>query len=305
MNLTVLEELRKRYYYVSHNFGSPEDMTELMDFVDDPLTTNERVHRLLSHPGSIAVISPWKLYLNLVDPLKNDLVFSEPITIYSSEGRFLYRVKKHDGIFGNSTLDKTLTLQSFSGAIYYLQYKTLSSYRTLLLVVNNLALEPSLPTNDRSYLEAPEPAMTEPSDYHLILNSTSVVGPTNTSINLHFLPGEPTLNPTAEEVIESPSSTVEPFILNTSDAIAMWFPQKSGWLSFTKGTTSLIPLLLSSIEGAGDDRLIAASPNVYYIALGAEEDTNVIRQELGLVSRRPPGFTLSDKIKLKADLIYG
>lgn len=303
--MNILEELRKRYYYVSHNFGGPENLVETLSLVDDPLSSNERTHRLLSHPGYLAVVSPWKPYLNLIDPLKPDLVLTEPITVYSSEGRFLYRVKHHNGLFGSSVLDKTLILQSLSGSIYYLQYRTLTGYTTVLLLVNNLALEPSLPTNDRSYLQSPDPPMTEPSEYHLILNCSSVVGPTATSINLHFLPSEDLRQPTAQEIIDNPISTVEPYILNNADATSMWFPQVSGWITLTKGTTNLIPLMLSSIEGMGDDRLIAAGNGVYYIALGHEEDTNLIRQELGLVSRRPAGFTLSDKIKLKADVIYG
>lgn len=307
MTTPVLEELRKRYYYVSHNFGGPENMVDYISTVDDPLSVNERIHRLLSHPGYLAVISPWKPYLNLVDPLKPDLLTSKPFTVYTSEGRYLYRVKEHQGIFGNSILDKTLVLQSFSGSIYYLQYETATGFSTVLLLVNNLSLEPSLPTNDRSYLEAPDPPIIEPSEYYLILEASAVLGLSETSINVHFLPSEPTELPTSQQIIDDPTSTVEPFIMNQADSTAMWFPQRSGWITLTKGTNNLVKLVMepSSILGTGVDRLIYAGNHVYYIALGNEEDTNLIRQEMGMVSRRPPGFTLADKIKIKASLTYG
>jgi hypothetical protein len=305
VSTTVIEELRKRYYYVSHNFGGPEDLVDLISYIEDPLSTQERIHRLLSHPGYLAVVSPWKPFLNLEDPFEPDVAYTKPFTVYNSEGRFLYRVKEHNGIFGNSILDKALILQSQSGSIYYLQYEGTESFKTVLLLVNNLSLEPSLPITDRSYLEAPEPPSIEPSEYYIIMDASSVLGLSNTSINIHFLPTDALNVKTAEDILDNPITEVEPYILSQTDSTVMWFPQRSGWFTLTKGVEALTPLLLDDILGAGDDRLIYAGNNSYYIALGHEEDTNLIRQEIGLMTRRPPGFTLTDKIKLRARIVYG
>lgn len=260
---------------------------------------------MLSHPGYLAVVSPWKPYLNLEDPYEPNVIHSEPYTVYNSEGRFIYRVRSHEGIFGNSVLDKVLILQSLSGSIYYLQYKASDSYKTVLLMVNNLALDTSLPTTDRSYLEAPEPPILEPSEYYLILDASQVIPSTGDSVNIHFLPTDSFRVKTGEDIVNDPITITEPYILNQSDSTLMWFPQKSGWLSITKGTTSLSFLLIDDVLGTGDDRLIYSGNSAYYIALGHEEDTNMIRQELGLATRRPPGFTLSNKIKLTGTLTYG
>lgn len=303
---TVLEEIRKKYYYISHNFGGAEDLISYLSILDDPLSKEERVHRLLSHPGYSAVISPWKPYLNLEDPYEPNVLYSKPYTLYNSEGRFLYRVKEHNGIFGNSVLDKTLILQSLTGSIYYLQYQSTDSFKTILLLINNTALETSIPISDRSYLEAPEPPINEPSDYYLVLDASQVL-PNSivTSINVHFLPSDALNIKTGEQILEDKVSSVEPYLLTDSDSSFMWFPKRSGWLCITKGTTSPSFLLIDDILGTGDDRLIYSGNNAYYLAMGSEEDTNLIRQELGLVSRRPPGFTLSNKVKLTGTLVYG
>lgn len=297
----VIEELRKRYYYVSHNFGGPDDLVSSIRSVYDSLSTEERVHRLLSHPGYLAVISPWKPYLRLDEEY---VLHTKAYSVYTVEGRFLYRVKNHDGVFGNSILDKTLILQSLSGSIYYLQYQAIDNYKTVLLLVNNLALTPSLPTTDKSYLEAPDPPILEPSEYYLILDASQVLSnEILNNINIHFLPTNAINLKTADDIISSSISTVEPFTLSSSDSTLMWFPQRSGWLTITKGVNNLQSLLIDDVLGTGDDRLIYSGNGSYYIALGNEEDTNMIRQELGLVTRRPAGFTTANKIKLTGSLI--
>lgn len=302
----VKEELRKRHYYVTRNFNGEENLIDSLRSLDDPLSLQERVHRILSHPEYVAVISPWKPYLNLEDPYEPNVLYSQPYSVYTSEGRFLYRVKKHDGVFGNSILDKTIILQSLTGAMYYLQYQTTDSFKTILLLINNLALEPSMFTTDRSYLEAPEPPMIEPSEYYIILDASQILSSSGvSSVNIHFLSTDALFVKTGEEIINNQITQVEPHLLTQEDPTFMWFPKRSGWLCLTKGVESLSFLLIDDVLGTGDDRLIYSGNNAYYLAMGHEEDTNLIRQELGLISRRPPGFTLSNKVKLTGTLTYG
>lgn len=304
INEVHLEELRSRFYYVSQQFGgAPDLLTQLSLAPSRPnLSIEEKVHYILSHPTTIGVVTPWEPVVSLIDETNpnQSILPNFPYQIHDLDGRLIYKVLNHNGLYGGSVMDKALILQSSSGSLYYLHYMSYVGPRTMLLIVNNLALEYSNPLSDRDYLKAPPPstAIREPANNYITIDASPIL--TNESvIKIYHMKTEVLKVPKISELTSSPYTTAEEYFLSPLDPLLIYIPSASGWLYFTQGDS---PLVLVDLTGAGDDRLIPASSNLYYIAVGDEMDTNLIRQALGLVSRRPPGFSTANVIRLSAKL---
>lgn len=298
----ITDALDKSYYYLSHNFGGGERFIDFLASTQSPLTIEERVHRILSHPSSIAVVSPWSYHLYLGTE-ENPAISSKPYSLFSLEGTLLYKVSNHNSIFGESILDKTLVLQSRSTDMYYLQYESFSDKETVLIIINNLALEVTSPIKDSDYLKAPEIEAKEPSDNYISISLPNINQ--DYVVSTVLLPSQPLGIKTAEEILNNPTSLRDNNYVSRSENLFVFFPKMSGWLTFSYRDINSIDsefLYVKSITGAGDDRLIKVSEFVYYLAVGDEIEISLVRQQLGSTSRRPPGLSTSNNIKLAIEL---
>ena len=158
INNNVLSEIDKKLKNISSSFGGAKDLATNVSRslgVDPPSLSDKEteyeVAKLLYHPDTIATISPWSYRFSIVEYSEygtladNSIILEEPYNVYDSGGRLLYSVSSHEGIFGNSLLDKGLVLESESGKTYYLQFPTYLGYtRTIHLIVNRISIVPPL-----------------------------------------------------------------------------------------------------------------------------------------------------------------
>lgn len=296
----ILEQLRVKFYYTSQKFGGPEAMLKQLSLTNDEWSINYKVSRLLSHPGPIRVISPWEISFSMPGIEEGDArVTSSPYQVHNLDGLLIYKVNSPSLVWGNSSLDKLLTLQSQTGEFFYLSYKTFIGTQTVLLIVNNLALRSAAPISDDDYIRVPAARDQEVSNNYITLNCSAITS-IPTTVSTVFLKSVAHRPPTLEYVRSNPLSKKEEYFLDSDDSTFLFLPRESGWLNLSLGNT---PLSLTSITGTGDDRLIEVSTGLYYIAVGSEMDTNILRQSMGVFSRRPAAFSRDDVIKLTADVI--
>lgn len=317
-------QIRNRFYYLAHNFGGPHEFIEVLLNNNDDDFAEYLVHKVLSHPDTVKVITPWSIRFNLIDrdfsgnSQKGSIALEKPYAIYDLNHRLIYKVVEHGGIWGDSSLDKTLVIQSLSGSMFYLQFHTYSGTRTWLLIVNNLALRPTNVLSDDDSLVAPSikedsgdhflsPAE-EPKDNQIHFLGKGLIRSNLPNrpyfpIKVHILPGSPSTIPSREEVMTNSSSITTTYPLMEDELEFIMFPSESGWLTINqdKGTVQ-IPLTIDNVRGNGADRFIQANEHVWYIAVGDEIDTVLLRHKLGTATRRPPDFSSRDILKLKADI---
>ena len=322
LNRSHILELRSKFYYVSHSFGGPEDLIQsISDDSNDQEEVELKIHQILSHPDHVRVISPWDTRFDLIEenaygtPNEKSIVIESPYQVFDFNRCLLYTVSQHNGIWGDSPLDKLLLLQSPSGRLFYLQHSTFTdTKRTLLLIVNNLALVGSNALADNDLLKTPpftdstngsnlnKPAV-EPQD-NIILLYTSPTLPRDSSIIIYHLKSSPSVIPIDTTLINNPETTIHTYPITYKGEAISYFPSNSGWIHIRKkvgGTSS--PVSIENIKGNGVDRLVQANESVYYVAVGDEMDTVMLRQKLGLVTRRPPDFSQRDVIQLEANLL--
>lgn len=307
-------ELRNKFYYISNSFGGPE---ALIDTINNDSNDQEelelKIHQILSHPDDIKVISPWDIRFSLIDEnvfnntsINKSIVMEMSYKIFDFNRCLLYTVKKHNGVWGNSPLDKLLVLQSPSGRLFYLQHPTYDGLnRTILLIVNNLSLSSSNALSDYDLLKSPpfidessgsnfnRPSI-EPQDNIIIFYLFKPID----KVKIYHLKSGPTIIPTKDEIINNRESKIYEYL--STSAIA-YYPSSSGWFVMVDKNNN--PLIIGDIKGNGVDRFVGVDGMVYYIAVGDEMDTVLLRQKLGLVNRRPPDFSRRDIIQLQVNVI--
>lgn len=318
-----LLELRSKFYYVSHSFGSPEQLVETIG--NDSNDNDEleiKIHQILSHPDHVRVISPWDTRFDLVEvngygvTNERSIVIEAPYKVFDFNRCLLYTVSKHQGVWGDSPLDKLLILQSPSGRIFYLQHSTyIDTKRTLLLIVNNLALNGSNSLADNDALRTPpyvnsrsgsnlnKPSI-EPQDNHILFTTPRIYSQ-DQFITIYHLKSNPSIIPSYEQIKSSRETKVLGYPVMSRGERLTYFPSASGWV-YIEGRVGEIeyPLNIGEIKGNGVDRFVEAGRYVYYVAVGDEMDTVMLRQKMGLITRRPPDFSQRDVIQLECQLSY-
>lgn len=322
INNNQLRELRTKFYYVSHSFGSPEGLIDLISSVsNDAYEVELKVGLILNHPGRVRVVTPWDMRFSMKDldftgiSKSLAIVPYEPYTVYDLNHRIIYKVIEHQGIWGDSVLDRSLIIQSFSTEMFYLQYSTYHSFNTDLLIVNNLALRGKNALSDNDALKAPPKFDSETGDNHLV----PAIEPSNNyiqlTINLPYsiepyiyiyqLKSTPLVNVSIEDIINNPSTTNQAFTIEGSNVPIIFNPNHSGWLLFvyrSKGEN--FPLRISNVQGYGVDRFVQSSDYIWYVAVGDEFDVAKLRQSMGLITRRPSDFSTADVIQITAEVSY-
>jgi hypothetical protein len=296
----ILEQLRVKFYYTSQKFGGPEAMLQQLSLTNDEWSTNYKVSRLLSHPGPIRVVSPWDINF-LMPGLKegDSIVTSHPYQVHDMDGRLIYKVSSSSSSWGTSTLDKLLVLQSQTGEFFYLSYKTFLDTQRVLLIINNLAIRSSQPISDDDFIRVPAAQDQHVSNNHIKLDCSSLnINPF--LVTTYFLKSVAHRPPAISYITSNPLTKREDYYLTQDDSSFLFLPRESGWLHLSSNSHLLG---LQDLIGVGDDRLIEVSPSLYYLAVGAEMDTNILRQSMGVFSRRPPGFSRDDVIKLSAQVV--
>jgi len=322
INENHLRELRTKFYYVSHSFGSPEGLIDLMSSIsNDAYEVELKIGLILNHPGRIRVVTPWDMRFSLKDldftGISKSLaaVPYEPYTVYDLNHKIIYKVLEHNGIWGDSVLDRSLIIQSFSTEMFYLQYSTFHSFNTDLLIVNNLALRGRNALSDNDALKAPPKFDSETGDNYLVpaiepkdnyiqltINLPYSIEP---YIHIYQLKSTPLINVTVQDIMTNPSTTYETFTIEGEGTPIIFNPNYSGWILVVyKVRDQTFPLRISNIQGYGVDRFVQSSDYIWYVAVGDEFDVTKLRQSMGLITRRPSDFSTADSIKITADVSY-
>jgi len=245
----------------------------------------------------VSVIYPWDLVINL-DQVKDSYLYkplsNQPYSIYTLNGELLYQVSEHNNIFGRSILDKTLTMSSKHGDMYYLDYSTLLGNIQVLLVINTIPPNISIDNSIDSDL------LPQANTNRIVVSANTVymgIGLTELPYNIYYLKESPSLNPSLLTVINKGDLTIEresPFLIT---------PDESGWLSITQKVGVIDqPLFITTTGGAGTDRVVESNVSgVYYIAVGNSISESVLRQN-SLTTNWLPLFTSNGSINISIEL---
>lgn len=271
----VLEEIDKKMKSVASSFGGPTELVMSMSRAigADPPSLSDKeteyeVAKLLYNPDITATISPWSYRFSIADyseygTLKDEsIILEEPYQVYSTSGKLLYSVSSHQGVFGNSLLDKALVLESESGKTYYLQFPTYLGYtRTIQLIVNRVSVMPpiSLPQFK------PKPTIAETNSRNSIYlkatssyRNSSLTGNPILPIRLHMQRTNSAIRPTPESVIANADSTTN-FLMEIDDTV-IFHPQESAWVVLTQSTSNGLRMLrIGNVSGQGTSRLLEVS----------------------------------------------
>lgn len=292
--------LNRAMYYVVDAYGGAPDLLSLMADLPDSMTLQEQVHRLLSHRGGVHVVSPWGLTFPLYEGTEAfgyesaSIVPNIPYSVHTWEGDLLYKVVEHQGWFGHSVLDKTLVLQSLAGQMYYLQYTAYEGKVTRLLLVNNMALSDAKALNNPALVPPPIANLEVlPQQHSITLHIPMRLR--GQTISLYSLTSAPVGIPNLDQV--KGNGIRELIYLSDMDALAMFYPKESAWFCAFQGST---PLSLANVRGTGVDRFTPATNYLWYIAIGKELNTLLVRPG---VNRIPPEYSLFDVIKVEVDLL--
>ncbi len=252
---------------------------------------------LLSHPDSIAVITPTNLSFKLYETrddlaASGSIIFELPYSVYNTDGQLLYRVSNHDGIFGNSILDRTLLLQSKPGQFYYLNFDSFQGKRSILLIVNAFTIASKKKISIGPTLKEQQPVDIISEALNTILFKL-VEGERNTAqagipfypIRSYFLQAPPSSSITRDlvrnhhlsEVIDYETDLDTSFILN---------PQVSGWFAVDQVTPAgTLPLVISQLTGSGVHRVLNYQDGLYYIGVSSEISLSQLYSALNVVGR--------------------
>jgi hypothetical protein len=293
----LLRVLERDMYYLTSTFNGAPNLVEAMKATGlSDTQIVRRIYAVLSHPHDVKVVSPWDKTFPLFDEVGEELygestiVPSSPYSIHTLDGELIYRVYPHGGWFGTSTLDRVLLMQSYTGDMYYLQYRTFTRPYTYLLVINNQSMG-QLSINPPGLVEPEGSPHTVPADNYITF-STSRKG----RLELRYLESTPITVPSTTAIKERGS--VEYYTLENWDDKFIWFPQGAGWVSiYIDGA----PLPLMDIEGVGIDRVVLANDYTLYVAHG-DIDMTSVRQALGETVRRPPDLSRDRTIKVRVTL---
>ena len=298
---SVVKVLDRAMYYLTSVYGGAPNLIDYLEQLDGGEgRVQERIHKILSHYKGVQVISPWQLTIQLFQgdnlqgfSLDESVVPEVPYSVYTWDGDLLYRVSNHEGWFGYSPLDKTLILQSRIGDMYFLQYRTYQDVKTTLLLVNNPSLSKVKVLNNKA-LQAPldNSRMEMPSD-NVITLLCKDIGPCTLSI--YHWATVPNNIPTPNQIKESIAKTTETYFIEPWDERVLWFPKVSGWVYMESDR----PIAISRPFGDGVDRFTQATQYVWYVAVGRELNTMLVRPG---VNRKPPDLSREGIIKLEVKL---
>jgi hypothetical protein len=286
----LISALRDRLYYVSDTVGGVES---LINFISQRCNSSEelelRLYLLLSHPGDVVVVSPWAPRFNLYD-LENPII-ANLYSTHDINGNLIYKVEAND-VWGNSILDKALVLQSLTGELFYVCFAGINGPNKILVLINNTELRTASAISSKSTLKAPLLDIPyEPADNKIELYSDVRIN----ELEILFLAASPRQIPTMADMLQTATRTTYSSI--DSDEVITYHPNRSGWLSIIYRNT---PVSLSDVLGEGVDRFVALNTHTYYVAIGKEINTQLVRESMGLATRRPIGFSTKDTLSIKA-----
>lgn len=293
-------ELQERLGYAINSFGSIQNFLDLIKIrFHLPITTNfllfdnqnapflEMLKELFIYKDSVVIISPWAYTFALRNSdnpnLEEAIGLNIPYKVYHPNGNLLYSVKSHQGIFGNSILDKALITNFSSTAYFYLRYSNyygdpkfkillLNHYSTKLIRTNQFTNIKVRSTQEETIIST------------ILFN---FINPINVqdSYSIYFLKSVPDNIPTTNEVLSNQFTDVVTYA--ASEQI-LYTLQTAGWLVVTKNG---VPLQLNDPTGQGVNKIIRQGLDIMYIGIGITTDvlrqtfnTSVVRAEFNSLS---------------------
>lgn len=308
------QELERKAKAVTNAFGGGDKLiATVAASLDLPINSIEVIYELtkfLYHPDIIVMVAPWSYIFSIVtytdagslDELS--CISDEPYSVYSTDGRLLYSVSNHLGIFGNSVLDRALMAEADPGSIFYLQFPTYKGYRrTILLIVNR---ESPVKILDNPYFKPGESRTKQDALNYINLDAstsnrnTSQLGNPIYPITYYYKVANPGYIVNIDDVIQDHTNVIT-FNLDLEDYIHI-YPKESQWAVFTQFNGDSTDIL-KVIDISGDSsRFIDMGGGLYYIAASVDTDINLVRQSLGLVNVLPPNPSQISSINMKGSL---
>lgn len=252
INNAAYYQLTARINHLVRAFGSTWRL--MLAVSQDPV----RLKLLIDYGPDSILLNALNSELDLNKPLagapSNSVIQrSYPYEVFSVEGKLLYRVSHHSGVFGESSWDQQLLLGSETGDVYVLNYQSAAGPASKALLVDR-----RVQTVRREDPLVPNTGTLTKGDLITFRSRDPfVVYP---ELTLYFLEQSPMERPTPASLIANPR-TVEttfsalPFVQVTS---------RSGWLAL--GTRDqIIPFV--GIEGKGRFRLIPVGSALYYLTM--------------------------------------
>jgi hypothetical protein len=235
-------------------------------------------------------------------------VANVPYQVFDTYGNVMYSVHNKNLLYGYSSLDKALMVDSESLDLYYLQYRTPQSFSHILFVINKIRLV------DRDFASFDNDLGEKIVASNIELNNQIVFTARRDDVHINL--NDPFLNPypikigfladisssipSRENIASSNRTRTEVYDLALFNSY-IFTPERSGWMIFYQDTETGREYLETVITlGEGVDRFISVSPGIYYVALSHEVFPHEVREFLSIEDREPG--TISNVIDIRVEL---
>jgi hypothetical protein len=252
INNAAYYQLVGRINHLVQAFGSVWRL--MLAVSQDPI----RLKLLIDYGPDSVLLSAQQSELNLNEPLigatpSSIIQVNYPYEIFSTEGKLLYRISHHNGVFGESSLDQQLLLGSETGDVYLLNYQSAAGPATKALLIDR-----RVQTRSEDRLVPNTGASLTKGDLITFKSRDGVAS--YPDLTLYFLEQNPMLKPTPASLVGNPRTsktafTALPFVFLAS---------RSGWLALGS-QDQIIPFV--GIEGKGKFRLIPVGSALYYLTM--------------------------------------
>jgi hypothetical protein len=268
-------------------------------------TIDHFIYTILSNYRDILVLYPSSFSFELGDvtSLKSSIILEQPYSVYDKEGRLLYSVSSHNGIFGESVLDRTLILSSSPMDYYYLKYKTYGGSETKMLFIGIVIPRLQNRMSSEEDFSNRTPVLANTNQDSILLNVDNALQSSTVTkypLRLHFIESAPSPQRTRQGIIDLGAINdydIEQFSLSS------FFPTTSGYFTFSQVTSSgLEELNVIDVTGLGTDRWFEVSPSVYYLGLTKDINIDVLRQVFNIFDGPVPELNLSSTLTLNLTL---
>lgn len=282
----------KRYFQnVKSSF---QGMENLFDVVDPVI-----LEKLVTWPGFSTLIKPWALEVDLVE---FGYVPGSTYTIFDKDFNLLYRATSTDGNFGNNESDFEVSKTTNNGDILYIHFQTANGPVLGLLWVVNRIQEDIQNRQLNTWRSQREHFNRKQTAHEIFLRTLGLPG-TNSTLRIHFLPGNWRSPKTPAQILNSGSTRVSD-IDTAVQPVVYLSPKESGWYYFqviTKQETTLAGQL-SSIKGIGTFRLREKNGAYYFDGSNLNLSASVPRDS-ELVSSHIQRNNLVSFLRVDADVL--
>lgn len=268
----MFKELENKLPLLIYNFGTIDTFTSTVSSLHGS-SANRILIELLDQEVTVLSPNDFKSSLYELDDsgflTQDSVILDEPYLVYDMEGKFIYQVLDHGGLFGYDDKDTQLLLNAKELDFYYLKYETYQGTQLYLVVINKyinqFRIQQLLNQEHHNNLESQVVVSQQP------MIRFTYTG--NSPVSVYFLEATPTSQISVADL------AVESNLLESFEGYLDHYIEKAGYFAFRLNGD---PLMVNNVAGTGSDRWIESNRCVYYVAYSASISPVLLKRTFGL-----------------------